>query len=93
MDTKELNECIEVWKVLEILTVSLDRLGTYWRTHGEEEGKQALHLFFTPELPRGISLARTSIISVMERHEANIREHLEILAENEADMGYWNGPN
>ena len=33
---------IEVWSVLEALTVSFDRIGSYWQIHGEEAGKQAL---------------------------------------------------
>ena len=38
----EAESLIEIWKVLENLTVSLDRLGEYERLHGEEAAKNAL---------------------------------------------------
>ncbi|HEY0738687.1 MAG TPA: hypothetical protein VGD69_27460 [Herpetosiphonaceae bacterium] len=88
----ELDDLLEVWKVLEVLTVSLDRIGEYWRIRGEEAAKQALHEFIGPQLFEKIADARGRMVTILEAHDPQIMEHLEQLAEDEAQLGYWDGP-
>ncbi|HEY0606321.1 MAG TPA: hypothetical protein VGD58_25585 [Herpetosiphonaceae bacterium] len=92
LNDDELNSLLEVWKVLEVLTVSLDRMGEYWRIHGEEAAKQALHEFVGPDLFEKIADARTRMVVMLQAHDPQIREHMEQLAEDEAQLGYWDGP-
>lgn len=91
MEPSELQNLIDVWKVLEMLTVSLDRLGTYERTHGKEAGTEALDQFINSEVANKISTARSLIVQIMEQHDIDIRDRLEVLAENEEEIGYWRG--
>lgn len=88
----QLDNLLAVWKVLEVLTVSLDRIGEYWRIHGEEAAKQALHEFVGPDLFEKIADARTRMVAMLEAHDPQIRDHLEQLDQDEAQLGYWDGP-
>jgi hypothetical protein len=88
----DLDRLIEIWKVLEILTVSSDRMGHFWLEHGEDAAKEALHQYMVPAMFEKISQARSQIISVMEHYDPTIMDRLEELADNEAEMGYWDGP-
>jgi hypothetical protein len=92
MESNELADLIAVWKVLEMLTVSLDRIGTYEYRYGEDAGKNALDQFMNPKGVQKISSARMILKEFMQQHDPNMRDRLEILAENEEDIGYWNGP-
>jgi hypothetical protein len=88
----DLYRLIEIWKVLEILTVSSGRMGHFWLEHGEEAAKEALHQYMGPAMFEKIAQARSLIISVMENYDPAIMNRLEELADNEAEMGYWDGP-
>ncbi len=92
MKKKDLEQLIEVWKVLEILTVSWDRMGSYWLAHDEDAAKDALHEFMNPTLFERISHARSLVVSMLEYHAPVILDYLEKMSENESEMGYWNGP-
>lgn len=89
----EVDKLIEVWKVLEALTVSLDRMGTYWLFHGEEAAKEALHQYIGPAMNERIASARYLMVGILESHDPDVMERLEALAENENDIGYWEGPS
>ena len=41
-------DLVEIWKTLELLTVSLKRLGWYEVDHGKSAAVQALDEFFGP---------------------------------------------
>lgn len=58
----KVEDLIEVWKVLEILTVSFDKMGSYWPSYGEEAAKQALHEFIDPPLVQRIMRARGILV-------------------------------
>ena len=88
----DLDSLIEIWKVLELLTVSSNRVGHFWLEHGEDAAKEALHQYMGPPIFRKLAQARKLIISVMENYDPAIMDRLEELADNEAEMGYWDGP-
>jgi hypothetical protein len=88
----EEEKLIEVWKVLEALTVSMDRMGHYWLWQGEEAAKQALHQYMDPALFNRIAQARYLITAVLEARNPRMRRRLDELAEKEDDIPYWNGP-
>ncbi len=92
MKKKDLEQLIEVWKVLEILTVSWDRMGSYWLAHDEDAAKDALHEFMNPTRFERISHARSLVVAMLEDHDPVILDYLEKMSENESEMGYWNGP-
>jgi hypothetical protein len=92
MKKKEKEQLIEVWKVLEVVTVSLDRMGSYWLAHDEDAAKDALHEFMNPTRFEKISHARSLVVSMLSDHDPAIIPHLEKMSENESEMGYWNGP-
>ncbi len=85
-------DLIEVWKILEMLTVSIDRLGSFEIFHGEEAAKNALHDFIGAEVSERIAIARRIISSALRASDPSVGYKLEIMAENEEDIGYWNGP-
>jgi hypothetical protein len=89
----EEEKLIEVWKVLEALTVSMDRIGTYWLAHGEEAAKQALHEYMNPAVNKRIAIARHLITGVLEARDPKMRRRLEEIAGNESDIPYWDGPD
>ncbi|MFC6617922.1 hypothetical protein [Deinococcus radiophilus] len=89
LDTAEL---LEVWKVLENLTVSLDRLGLYQLRYGEAGAMHELHRHLSPELVRRIAHARRLTVDALTRDDPDMLERLEQLAEDEAAIGYWTGP-
>jgi hypothetical protein len=43
----DMQKLLEVWKVLETLTVSSRRMGEFWLAYGEEAAKDALHEYMT----------------------------------------------
>jgi hypothetical protein len=90
--TVESETLIEVWKVLEVLTVSLDRIGEYWLLCGEQSAKDALAAFMGPAMNEQIATARALIVSTLERCDPTLRDRLELLAEHETELGYWSGP-
>ena len=87
----DLETLIDVWRVLETLTVSLDRIGSYEVFHGEAAAKEELHRYIGPKLFRRIANARHKLVIMMEQCEPSIAERLERLAETEIE--YWNGPD
>jgi hypothetical protein len=92
MDQDETEKLIEVWKVLHVLTVSMRRIGEYWLEHGEEAAKEAMHQFMGPPISEQLVHARRLISDVLENHDPTVGDRLEAMAEDEAAMGYWDGP-
>jgi hypothetical protein len=86
----DVDSLIQVLNVLEVLTVSLDRLGAYELSHGEEAAKEALHQFVGPVIVQKIAEARALMTGILENCDPAIMERLELLDERE--MGYWDGP-
>ncbi len=82
---------VEVWKVLENVTVSLDRLGTYRRIHGEAAAQDAILEYFDPSLFQQITQARGLLVTILEKHDPGMLDQLEQLSTNEAAIGYWDG--
>lgn len=87
-----IEQLIPIWKVLENLTVSLDRLGEYERIHGQEAARAALQAYINPALFQKIAQARHILVSLLEKHDPNLMDYLERLADNETTIGYWDGP-
>ena len=79
MSQTEMDKLLEVWKVLETLTVSLDRMGWFSHAHGEEQAKDALHEYMSPALVKRMAHARRLIIEVMEVHDPEVMDRLEAL--------------
>ena len=92
MDQDETEKLIEVWKVLHVLTISMRRIGEYWLEHGEEAAKEAMHQFMGPPIANQLSEARHIISTFLEDHDPTISARLDVMAEDEAAMGYWDGP-
>jgi hypothetical protein len=92
MDDEDKQNLIEVWKVLEMLTVSIDRIGHFQSVKGDAAGNDALLAFIGPDVARMIAQARRLAVNVLEKHIPTIHEELENLVENEVEMKYWNGP-
>lgn len=92
-DTCEVRQedLIAVWKVLETLTVSLDRMGHFWLVRGEDAAKEALHKFMRPVMFDTIAQARQTLVTMLEGCDPTILEQLELLSADEREMGYWQG--
>jgi hypothetical protein len=84
-------QLIEVWKTLNTLTVSLDRIGTFQAFHGEQKGKEALSEYFEPKLVRRIAASRRMVTSILESADATLLEKMGDMADDEEAMGYWDG--
>jgi hypothetical protein len=84
---------IEVWKLLEALAVSMDRMGHYWRIHGEEVAKEAIHDYMGPAMSVRIAHARSLLLDILGTDNPDIGNRLERIAEDEDEIGYWQGPN
>jgi hypothetical protein len=97
----EEDKLLEIWKVLEALTVSLERIGWYWHFHGEEAGKEAgkeaakeeLIRYLGPEMNEQIARARYLAVGLLEGHNRAIMTRLEKMAESGTEINYWNGPS
>lgn len=88
----EVNALIEIWKVLEVLTVSLDRIGEYEVAHGEDHARAALTNYMGPAMYERIAQARARMLSLLQGCSPSMMDHLEEMAEDEAELGYWRGP-
>jgi hypothetical protein len=82
------DDLLAIWKVLESLTVSLDRLGSYESQHGREAGKIALRQYFDNDLFRDIASARKLLRGELVKQYPTIEPHLEMLAES-PEIKYW----
>jgi hypothetical protein len=84
-------DLVAVWKVLEALTVSLDKIEHYCLFHGEDAAKEALLTFMQPLMFDRIAHARQTLVTMLESCDPAIQARLELLASNEAEIGYWQG--
>lgn len=89
LTNNEVNKLIEVWKVLEILTVSFDRIGSVEADRGTEFAQKALSDFIEPQIVNRIAKARGILVNILDKDE-EIGDLLDKLADNEIEMGYWN---
>jgi hypothetical protein len=87
----DIDKLIEIWKVLEALTVSMDRLGHYELNFGTEAAKEALHQYFGIENNRRIAHARRMMVEILEGLDPDMADKLDELAEDEGLIGYWDG--
>jgi len=85
------SDLLEIWKVLEVLTVSLDRLGEFELIHGEGPAKEALHRFMGPGQCSKIAHTRKLMTELLINCDPALDKLTEELAENEVAMGYWDG--
>lgn len=94
MKEENIEKLIEVWKVLEALTVSMDRMGSYWIGHSEQAKLtfDALSEYLSPDMIGRIADARSSIMDVLASEARNEIDRIEKLAEDEAAIGYWQYP-
>jgi hypothetical protein len=83
---------IAIWNVLNILTVSFDRLGSYELTHGESAAKDALHLFLQPALVGDIAHARFILARVLDEQAPALSVYLEETPDDQLGLRYWDGP-
>ena len=84
-------ELLNIWTVLEALTVSFDRIGAYQALRNPEGGPAALAAFIEPKLVQRIADARTQVIALLHSADPEVHELLEHLAEDEDAIGYWQG--
>jgi hypothetical protein len=83
----------EVWKILEVLTVSLDRIGTYEALHGTERGQAAFAKFMlNPAMFQRITTARTYVQQLLLAQDPALEEQLEAWSDDEVMLGYWQAP-
>ena len=80
-----------IWSILEALTVSLDKIGSYEAYRGTEAGMTALHAYFTPELFHRIAYARRTMVDSMIAADPGWDEELERLTDDRVTIGYWQG--
>jgi hypothetical protein len=85
----ESDPLVEIWEMLEVLVVSLDRIGAHAALRGKEAGVAALDEFFSPELNARIVRARRLCVELIESRGQEASDLLDALAENESEMGYW----
>jgi hypothetical protein len=86
------DKLLEIWKVLEALTVSLNRIGWYWHFHGEEAAKDALHRYLDTDMWNKIADARYLTVWLLEAHNRSIETRLEEMSASGKEIKYWNGP-
>jgi hypothetical protein len=82
-------QLVEVWRVLESLTVSLDRLGMYQLHVGERRAQEALDRYMNPAMFQRIANARRILVTLIEELDETMAEELERLAEEDDGIGYW----
>lgn len=82
---------IEVWKVLETLTVSLARIGSYSTEHGRDAAIQALYAYAEDGLAPEVSKARTILLEELLKSDATIEGRLEEIVES-SSLRYWRPP-
>lgn len=94
MQEENIEKLIDVWKVLEALTVSMDRMGSYWIGHSEQAKLtfDALSEYLSPDMVGRIADARRLVVDILESEAPNEVDHIEKLAEDEAAIGYWQYP-
>ena len=84
-------ELLNIWTVLEALTVSFDRIGAYQALRDPDGGPAALAAFIEPKLVQRIAAARAQVAALLRSADPEVTELLEHLAENEDAIGYWQG--
>jgi hypothetical protein len=82
---------IEVWKVLETLTVSLGKIGSYSAGHGRDAAMHALYAYVEDGLGREVSTARTMLLEELSKSDATIEDRLEEIVES-SSLRYWRPP-
>jgi hypothetical protein len=90
MDQQKL---IEIWKVLEAVTVSLDRIGSYEADVGREVARDALYDFFSSGLFKQVASARRSAVDLIEAADPLAAGTLDSLAEDGVSVNYWSPPS
>lgn len=86
------DKLVEIWKVLESLTVSLDRIGSYESRVGRDPARDALYDFFRSGLFKQVSAARTTAVDLIEAADPSAAAKLDALAEDGVSVRYWNPP-
>jgi hypothetical protein len=82
---------LDIWRVLEALTVSLDRIGMYEAFHGTEAGQRALHAYLKPPLFDRIAQARDKIVEILVSQDPGWKVELEYQSQDANTIGYWQG--
>jgi hypothetical protein len=83
---------IEVWKALESIVVSLDRIGSYEADRGQDAAKDALYEYFHSGIFRNVATARTNVVNLIEAFDAGAKDRLEALAEDGVSVHCWQPP-
>jgi hypothetical protein len=86
LEPSDVEKLLGVRKTLNLLTISLHRIGTYWAFYGEEAGKEQLVRFMGPAVYRRIALARRELDEVLVASDPVLAERLEQRG------GHWDGP-
>ena len=87
---EQIEDLFYVWEVLELITVSLDRIGSFQALHGDEIGQKALVDFLTPEVWQKLSKSRRIMVTFLEEMDVNNREKMEKQSEV---ISYWKVQN
>jgi len=88
----EKEKLIQIWKALESLVVSLDRIGSYEIDNGKEAALLELDKYFCPDNCNKFSNARMLINEIIESKFPGTDIELENMAEDENEIGYWQYP-
>lgn len=88
MDNEKL---IEAWKVLETLTVSLARIGSFSAEHGRDAAMRALYAYAEDGLFHEVSTARAMLLEALSKSDAAIEDRLENIA-GSSSLRYWRPP-
>lgn len=88
LDPTAKERLLDIWKVLEALVVSLDRMGSDEAIKGIDSAT-ALKAYFNPKLFRRLAHARTQVRTLLVEHDPGIGSRLDRFADDE--IGYWRG--
>lgn len=83
----DLGFLLDVWKIIDAMVVSLDRIGSCAVHNGPEQGLKALDGYFSSDIFRRLTKLRTELLERMMQLNPNIESDLEHLAEMEDR--YW----
>ena len=92
MSDQTAERLIEVWKLLECLRVSLDKIATHSHFHGAAAAQKALDEHMSPAMYRRIADAWSVVGEILEQRDPSMAERLETIAENDEGVGYWRPP-
>lgn len=89
IDSSDMEDLVETWKVLNGLTVSMRRIGQLWITQNQEVAAKALQEYMNPYMFEQIAASRRRIYDLLNKYDTNTKEKLDSLPEEELEKLMW----